>query len=131
MGCKRVARSIGARLNRCPFCCSNLSAEESLTSIAWSAIPEALSASCQSQNSELLLGVHSSDRCQEHSKFLACIAFHRFGKRRSASNTATMTNARIPIKKSVVMIPSDDRIYKENLWSWQKDALINNLQKTR
>jgi len=42
-----------------------------------------------------------------------------------------MTNARIPIKKSVVMIPSDDRIYKENLWSWQKDALINNLQKTR
>src|SRR5208283_6038121 len=119
MGCKRVARSIGARLNRCPFCCSNLSAEESLTSIAWSAIPEALSASCQSQNSELLLGVHSSDRCQEHSKFLACITFHRFGKRRSASNTATMTNARIPIKKSVVirdsLIVPKGRINKQRI----------------
>src|SRR5208282_6273323 len=122
MGFKRVARSIGTRLvRRRPLLLPQLERRRELD--FYCLVSDSRSFECVPPRSKLGITPespsHSSARCQEHSKFLACITFHRFGKRRSASNTATMTNARIPIKKSVVirdsLIVPKGRINKQRI----------------
>src|SRR5208283_1617573 len=82
MGFKRVARSIGTRLvRRRPLLLPQLERRRELD--FYCLVSDSRSFECVPPRSKLGITPespsHSSAQCQEHSKFLACITFHRFG----------------------------------------------------